>query len=383
MSKSESNPQDIQASLSHIERLLQRGNQLLYGSETRRRNGSEQVSESEGVSPLESFAGRINRAGSRRSQIAVNDSESDSASEDERVYEEREIFFKKDARRVAKLIKESRRVRLANAAHKAAQLAEEGKGVAKVVSRRKRAQEEEEEEEPPESVDLSAVCARIHHEVEEYRTLSKNDENWFFKSSLSNSPKKYVSPYTSTPSKQQMSWKKPKEPSVRSPQKPQRRPTLSKSNVSPASSAPIPRKPREETNRNLPVWQRLYPGSSTHTGTNTNAKKPFSKPLQPLHSAVNRATLKKTSLPQSSVSKAASRSLPPQPAKNRTVVNSIPAFGRREGSETQGRYGAVQRGQNLQQRKPLYQGNREKVTTPLPRRGHALGVSPLEIGKLI
>lgn len=383
MSKSESNPQDIQASLSHIERLLQRGNQLLYGSENRRRRESEHVSESEGTSPLEFVAGHVYRAGSRKSQITVNASDSDSVSDDEKAYEAREIFFKKDARRVAKLIKESRRLRRVEAARKAALLAEEGKDAPKRVSRGQRPQEEEEEEELPESVDVSAVCARIHREVEEYRTLSKNDENWLRKNSLSNSPKKYVSPYSSTPSKQQMSWKKPKEPSLRSPQKPQRRTPLSKANVSPAPTSPIPRKPRDETNRNLPVWQRLYPGPSKQSGTNANVRKPLSRPPQPLHSPSNRAVSKKPSLPQSSVSKPASRWLPHQSTKNKTVVNSIPAFGRREGLQTQGLHGTAQASKNQQQRAPLYPGNPERETVPLPRRGRAPGVSPLEVRKLI
>eukprot|EP00796_Vickermania_ingenoplastis_P006379 gene6379-4604_t len=165
----------IKSSLNHIEELLQRGNQLLYGEDdaaaaaavpaaaaaaavadggpspgpSRRKNSRVSIDPNATMKPHNS----------EYSRGASQGRESSLWSEEERQLEI-DRFFEEDAERIAKIKKENRRLRLAEVRRQA-------KEPPKPLRRGATAAEEDDPE--PDKVDLEEIRSRIHREIEAYR----------------------------------------------------------------------------------------------------------------------------------------------------------------------------------------------------------------------
>lgn len=385
MYNSEGNVEDIQASLFHIERLLQKSNRLLYGSgadSTSR--GGDQAAEGLGAFLAQHVKSSIQSPGLRTGHTAELSDSSDYGSDEEKAYEEREIFFKVDALRVAKLVKQSRRERRAEARRKAILAAEVLAGRANPPPTR-RGVPEEEDEEPPEKINLADVCARIHREVEEYRAICKSKEYGFF--SPSRSPqKKYVSPYASTPVHQGKAIKKPEVKNTQKSLVPAKKVFSKNSKVPPSAPAPAPppRKAREPIDHRVPIWERLYPGPTKAHNTTVKVDNHSPKPPPRFNFSRNPIPQKTTPVVRSISKKVAAAVHSGQRMAATMASRSSPGKAPQDGIRTAVKGGNVKAGISSPSKNILLQEKGGKTETPSQKKRTTVPhVSPLDLRNLM
>lgn len=388
---------DIKTSLSHIEGLIQRGTELLYGDEQAVGSAAApgpQAAAAAGAKKTATAKSAVSRPAARggakaaaaaaaartsaspasrqrsssKPDLAVADmtmkpstvnplpprgraeskGREGSFFDEELRYEEIDKFFQEDARRIAKLERESRRLRRAEARKKAMSPTDSPAPTHHHTAARRRGAEPEEEEEPPEKVNLEEVRARIHKEVEAYRAMCQKGENpneastWSSHKLTPRKDARYVSPYASQQRTKNI-WAKPapmKQPPRRAP-----------SHKAQPASVPIPpRKPRAPIDRSVPIWERLYSDSKqaqsspsvtgeddddnsttplySHIPPSKKLSRTNSTPVQPLHKpAAPQSKLKRSS---SAVPKHSSSMLN-KPNRDLSPEAAIPPRGRHAG----------------------------------------------------